>query len=117
MSVAPALIVDLGAAFTKVGFAGNLNPCLCCPTVVREFGDDAAAADADADADARVYRRATALEALVGHLQLSDPDRLLPLMGVALAAAERAAEGVAAAGEGEARASAALGAAGRRRDK
>jgi len=45
MSVAPALVVDLGAAFTKIGFAGNLTPCMCCATVVREFGCEAALAD------------------------------------------------------------------------
>lgn len=56
MAVAPALVVDLGAAYTKIGFAGNLDPCLSYATaiggpVVRKFdgtGADADAADADA---------------------------------------------------------------------
>lgn len=86
--------------------------------VVDAAGEGEATATATAAAnDALIYRKATALEALVGHLQLTNPRRLAPLMGVALAAAERAAEPVAAEGERDAREAAALGAAGKKREK
>jgi 23S rRNA maturation mini-RNase III len=79
---------------------------------------DQSAADAQAAAaDALAYRRATALEALVGHLQLTDPDRLLEVMSVALDAAEAAADAFATPAERKAKAVAAAGAAGRRREK